>query len=135
MHSIALRASAPRRSAVSFWVEPKISRKSLVRNLPSFLAEIAAIVSTVVGSRNQSGLHSWVRRPPPNTILSASAACAPVEALGIVKPPRLILAAAARQFYSTQADLEGGRRDDAIRFHRARQSRRGAGVQSEARRL
>ena len=37
-----LWASEPRRSARSSWAEPKIRRKSLVKNLPSFLAAIAA---------------------------------------------------------------------------------------------
>jgi hypothetical protein len=47
---MVLRANEPRRSAISSWAEPKIRRKSLVKNLPSFLAAIAAAGFIVVDS-------------------------------------------------------------------------------------
>jgi hypothetical protein len=44
MHSMVMRASEPRRSANSSCAEPKISRKSLERNLPSLRAADAVMV-------------------------------------------------------------------------------------------
>src|ERR1039457_1019499 len=43
---IVLRASDPKRSAISSCAGPKTRRKSLARNLPNLLAAIAAIVFT-----------------------------------------------------------------------------------------
>src|SRR5271165_6618091 len=65
MYSIALLASAPSRSASSLCDEPKMSRKSLDKNLPSFCAAAAAIVSTVIGSRTQAARILWLDGRPP----------------------------------------------------------------------
>src|SRR6516164_11730993 len=50
---MVLRANEPRRSAISSWADPKIRRKSLVKNLPSFLAAIAA-AGFIVGDSLQA---------------------------------------------------------------------------------
>ena len=55
MHSMVIRASEPRRSASSSCVEPKISWKSLVRNLPSLRAADAALF-TVSAAEGVDGL-------------------------------------------------------------------------------
>src|SRR5215470_3379101 len=52
---MVLRANKPRRSAISSWAEPKIRRKSLVKNLPSFLAAIAAAGFIVADSLQANG--------------------------------------------------------------------------------
>jgi hypothetical protein len=45
-HSIVLRAKEPRRAPTSSCVDPRICRKSLVRNLPSLLAANVVTVFT-----------------------------------------------------------------------------------------